>query len=249
MAETDTFFATFQQQNRDVRELITANHSFINDRLASHYGMAPVGSDDLVETDVSGSGRRGLFGHAGFLTLTSELDHTSVVKRGKWVLEQLLCTPPPPPPPDVEGFSEGVDPSAPLKERMAQHRLDPSCAGCHREMDNLGFPFEHFDPIGRYREHDAFGNEIDASGHLPAGQQFDGPVQLGTVVTEEPRFTHCVTEKMLTYAIGRSFGLDYCQVQVLTEKWAEDEYGFEDLIRRIVMSSFFRTRRGQVCEE
>jgi hypothetical protein len=249
MAEADAFFATFQRENRDIRELITADHTFINDRLAVHYGMAPIGSHEMVETDMSSTGRRGIFGQAGFLTLTSELDHTSVVKRGKWVLEQLLCSPPPPPPPDVEGFSEGVDPSAPLKERMAQHRLDPSCAGCHREMDNLGFPFEHFDPIGRYREQDAFGNQIDARGHLPAGQQFDGPVELGEVVVGEERFTHCVTEKLLTYAVGRSFGLDFCQVQVLTDEWSEDDYGFENLIRRIVMNSFFRTRRGQVCEE
>jgi len=245
--EAKLFFASFQEDNRDLREVLTSNETFLNDDLAAHYGLPAVGSNTHQRVSTEGTNRRGYLTQAGLLTLTSGPDHTSVVSRGKWVLEQLLCQPPPPPPANVEGFTEAVDPNASLKEQMAQHRTDPTCAACHAQMDPIGFTFENFGPTGKWREQDEHNNAIDATGELPDGRFLDGVSGLVDVLADDPKVTSCMTQNMLTYAVGRSFRWEPCAVGDVTTKWGKEDFKFKSLIRKIVMSPLFRARRGQMC--
>ncbi len=191
IAETTAFVRDFLRGDRPIDEMLTAESSALDDVLVAHDGPL--------------DRRRGLLGQASILTVTSYPNRTSPGRRGKWVLEQLLCSPPPPPPPGVEGLDEEGPFTGSIRERMEQHRADPTCRACHEAMDPIGFALEHFDATGAWRDMDGE-YAIDATGSLPDGASFDGAIELGGVLAQDPRFTRCVTEKMLTYALGR--GLD-----------------------------------------
>jgi mono/diheme cytochrome c family protein len=203
--ETELFFEAVIREDRSVLDLIDADFTFLNERLARHYGIPGVKGEAFQRVALKDGIRGGLLTQASILTVTSNPTRTSPVKRGKWILEQVLGAPPPPPPPDVPILKDDRD--GPLKgslrQRMEQHRANPSCASCHSRMDPLGFGFENFDAIGAWREKDGE-YAVDASGVLPSGQTFQGPKALKAILKAKDKdFCRALTEKLLTYALGR----------------------------------------------
>jgi hypothetical protein len=239
VAETAEFFREFLRSDRPIQEMLTADFTTVDERLAAHYGIA------AGEGVSPGGQRRGLLGHASIQTVTSYPNRTSPVRRGKWVLEELMCSAPPPPPPGVEGLEDQGDLSGSVRERMEQHRTDPACISCHEAMDPIGFALEHFDATGAWREMDgAFA--IDATGTLPDGASFDGAVELAGVLGGDTRFTRCVTEKMLTYALGRGLeSFDDETVDRLHGKLLDRGARLSDLIALVATSDPFLYRRGE----
>jgi hypothetical protein len=244
--ETELFFATVVQEDRSVLEFLDSDFILVNGRLARHYGISGVEGDDFRRIPVAGTPRGGVLTQASVLTVTSNPTRTSPVKRGKWILEQVLGAPPPPPPPEVPDLEEGeeVSAAAPLRKRMEEHRTNPACAVCHQDMDALGFAFENFDATGAWR--DADGKfPIDASGELPGGQSFEGARQLKAVLlARKEEFARCLSEKLLTFALGR--GLEYhdrCAVDEIGAALARDGWKFSTLVVEIVKSVPFRYRR------
>jgi mono/diheme cytochrome c family protein len=206
--ETELFIDSVFRENRSVLELLTANYTFVNERLARHYGIPNIkGSHFRRVTLPEGSVRGGLLGQGSVLTITSYSTRTSPVLRGKWVLENLLSSAPPPPPADIPSLvTEGVEREKPptLREAMVRHRANPSCAGCHARMDPIGFALENFDAVGKWRDHDR-GNAIDVAGVLPDGTRFEGMIGLKQELLRQPeQFVGTVAERLLMYAIGRN---------------------------------------------
>ena len=240
VAETAAFFREFLRGDRPIQDMLSADFTFLDDRLAAHYGLDLAG-----EAVPAGSRRRGLLGHASILTVTSYPNRTSPVRRGKWVLEELLCSAPPPPPPGVEGLDEEGPLTGSIRERMEQHRSDPVCASCHQAMDPIGFALEHFDATGAWRETDGE-FAIDATGTLPDGSSFDGAVEMAGVIAGDARFTRCLSEKMLTYALGR--GLEETDAETVDGIHARLLAGgarLSDLVRLVATSDPFLYRRGE----
>ena len=244
--ETELFFDSILREDRSVGELLTADYTFLNERLAHHYNIAGVYGSDFRRVTLSDENRRGLLGQGSILTVTSHGDRTSPVGRGKWVLENVLGTPPPPPPANVPELEPDPNPGRLLamRERMEQHRANPVCASCHRMMDPLGLALENFDATGRWRSHMLGGGVIDASGTTPDGTAFNGPAALrGLLVRNPEQFAIVVTEKMLTYALGR--GVEYYDVpavrQILRAAAAND-YSTASLVVGVVMSQPFQMR-------
>jgi hypothetical protein len=264
LGETRHFFEHVMRQDRSVLDLLDADYTFLNERLARHYGIAdtmgnwmgqkptrpggqPIPRDQFVKVSLQGGSRGGLMTQASVLTVTSNPTRTSPVKRGRWLLEQLLGTPPPPPPPNVPELKEDqVRTSGGLRERMEQHRANPACAACHARMDPLGFAFENYNAVGAFRQKDGDA-AIDASGTLPDGRSFKGPEELKAILKDKKaQFARCLTEKVLTYALGR--GLEYYDrraVDRITAALARDEYRFSTLAVAIAQSDPFRLRRGK----
>ena len=247
--ETERFFADIMQQDRSVLDFLDADYSFINGRLAKLYGIEGVEGDEFRRVSLKGTHRGGLLTQAGILTVSSTPTRTSPVKRGKWVLENLLGTPPPPPPPDVPELKEGKEAAltGTLRQRMEQHRVNPICASCHARMDPIGFGLENFNGIGEWRDKEGE-FAIDPAGKLVTGETFNGPDDLKTILLKSRRddFVHCLTEKMLTYALGR--GLEYydkCAVDEITKRLAKNRYRFSTLISEVVKSTPFQMRRGE----
>src|SRR5438128_1477728 len=247
--ETEMFFLDIVRQDRSVLEFLDADHTFVDGRLAKLYDLPGVSGDDFQRVSLKGTHRGGLLTQASILTVTSTPTRTSPVKRGKWVLENLLGTPPPPPPPDVPELKEGKEAArtGTLRQRMEQHRENPMCAACHARMDPIGFGLENFNGIGAWREKEGEFS-IDPAGKLVTGETFNGPAELKTILHKRKRddFVHCLTEKMLTYALGR--GLEYydkCAVDQITKRLAKDRYRFSTLILEIVKSTPFEMRRGE----
>jgi hypothetical protein len=248
--ESLLFFETILREDRGIPDLLDADFTFVNEELATHYGIAGVKGEGFARVKVPAN-RGGILTHASVLTLASNATRTSPVKRGKFVLEQLLNTPPPPPPPDVEipELEEQKDLKGTLRQQMEQHRKNPTCASCHQRMDPIGFAFENFDAVGAWREKDA-GVPVDASGVLPDGRKFNGPAQLRKILRADREvFVRCVTEKMLTYALGR--GLEHYDRpavnKILTAVGKENDR-FSSLLIEIVKSDPFqkRTTPGEV---
>ena len=246
--QTELFFASVLHENRSILELLDADYTYVNQRLAEHYGMANIYGPQFRRVTLADPNRRGLLGQASILTVTSYPNRTSVVQRGKWVLENLLGTPPPPPPADVPELKpEGKDGKPlPLRQAMEQHRANAVCAGCHARMDPIGFALENYDAIGRWRSEDA-GSPINVSGRLPDGAQFVGPRQLATLLATNYRddFVSTITEKLLTYALGR--GLEYYDqpaVRSITREAAREHYSMTSLVIAIVNSMPFQMRRS-----
>src|SRR5437667_8328428 len=186
LKETVLFFDSVMREDRDVLQFLDADYTFVNERLARHYGIPDIKGEEFRRVALSDTRRGGVLTQASILTITSNPTRTSPVKRGKWILENILGTPPPPPPPDVPEFKEGkaVELTGSLRQRMEQHRANPSCAVCHNRMDALGFGFENFDAVGAWRTRDAnFDN--DPSGVLPSGQSFKGPAELKAILKEQ----------------------------------------------------------------
>ena len=244
--ETELFFHSIMREDRGVTELLTADYTFLNERLARHYGVPGVYGGDFRRVALADPNRRGLLGQGSILTVTSYPDRTSPVGRGKWVLENVLGTPPPPPPPDVPELEPAEDSGQALamRERMERHRANPVCASCHRLMDPLGLALENFDAIGRWRGHMPGGTAIDASGSMPDGAAFDGPADLRELLVRNPeQFVTVVTEKLLTYALGRGVEHhDAPAVRAITRAAAERGYGLASLIVGVVRSTPFRMR-------
>jgi hypothetical protein len=243
--ETELFFESIVRDDRPVHHLLTATDTFVNERLAKHYGIPYVYGDRFRRVTLGGT-RRGLLGQASVLTVTSYSHRTSPVMRGKWVLENIMGSPPPPPPPDVpalEEKSKGTGKALTMREAMAQHRASPSCSGCHARMDPIGLALENFDAVGRWRTEFA-GTPIDPSGVLPDGSKFNGVDGLLEAMTRDPgRFTAVVAEKLLTYALGR--GLEYYDapaVRAITREAAAGGYRFSALMLGIVKSTPFQMR-------
>ena len=251
--ETELFFDSILREGRGVTDLLTADHTFLNERLARHYGVPGVYGSDFRRVSLADGNRRGLLGQGSILTVTSYPDRTSPVGRGKWVLENVLGTPPPPPPPNVPELEPAEDTGRVLamRERMEQHRENPVCASCHRVMDPLGLALENFDAIGRWRGHMPGGIAIDASGTMPDGTAFDGPAELrGLLVRDREQFATVVTEKLLIYALGR--GIEYYDapaVRQIVRGSAADDYGLASLVVGVVRSTPFQMRLAGVVAE
>jgi hypothetical protein len=246
--ETEMFFETIMRDDRSVLEFIDTDYTFVNERLAKHYGVAGVKGDEFRKVNVSGGERGGVLTHASVLTATSNPTRTSPVKRGKWILDNILGTPPPPPPPDVPDLSDGkqAELSGSLRQRMEQHRAKPICASCHQRMDPLGFGFENYDAIGAWRSADGK-FAIDPSGELPGGKTFKGPAELKVILkARKDAFARCLAEKMLTYAVGRGLeNYDRRAVGGVAAELAKNDYKFTSLVVAIVQSDPFLKRRGQ----
>lgn len=246
--ETELLFRTVMQEDRSVEELLSADFTFVNKRLAEHYGLTGVTSDEFERVSLKGTNRSGVLTHASILTLTSNPARTSPVKRGKWIMENIFGEAPPPAPPGVPELEETakVSPDLTLREQLAKHREDPGCASCHKVMDPLGLGLENFDAVGQWRDKDGE-RPIDASGSLPSGEKFDGPLQLiGIVRNSREKFFRTLTEKMLTYAIGRGTEFyDKCTVDESQKLLKSRNYRFSALVEGIVLSDPF-LKRSQV---
>lgn len=255
LRETELFLTEIIRDDRSLLDLVDADFTYVNRSLARHYGIEsaafPEGggkrrrSGEFVRVSLPDRQRGGLLTHASILTATSNPTRTSPVKRGKWVLEQILGTPPPPAPPNVPQLDAQKELTGTLRQRMEQHRSNPACANCHRQMDALGFAFENFDAIGRFRERDADG-VIDPAGTLPDGRSFQGSADLRLILRDKKDLVaRNMAEKLLTYSLGR--GLEYYDERALRKILAEvarSEYRFSSLVISIVQSDPFRWRRG-----
>ena len=244
--ETEQFFETMIREDRSVLEFLTADYTFVNERLAQHYGIPDINGNEFRKVSLA-TGRRGVLTHASILMLTSNPTRTSPVKRGKWILDNILAEPPPPPPPNVPELEEGTETLGTLREQMEQHRSNPACSACHLKMDSLGFGMENFDAIGAWR--DADGRfDIDASGELPGGRKFDGASELMQILVDEKKteFCRCLSGKLLTYALGRGLDTyDRCTVNDLVKSLEENDYRFSALVTEIVTSPAFRMREAK----
>ncbi len=248
--ETELLFASVVSEDRDVLDLLRADYTFLNERLARHYDIPGVYGDHFRRVALDpGSPRAGLLGHGSVLTVTSYATRTSPVLRGKWILENLLGMPPPPPPANVPPLDEDRDGGAglPMRERMAQHRANPACAACHQLMDPAGLAMENFDAIGRWRERDAARRPIDVSGSLPGGHEFEGVGGLRQALLARPElFVRTMTEKLLTFALGR--GVDHADapaVRQILRETARSDNRFSSLVLAVVESTPFQMRRSQ----
>ncbi len=244
--ETELFFESQVRADRPIPQLLTADYTFLNEQLADHYGTEGIYGSRFRRVDWTDDRRHGLLGHASLLTVTSYANRTSVVLRGKWVLETLLGSPPPPPPANVPPLAENdrANPTS-LRERMEQHRRNPVCASCHRRMDPLGFAMEHFDAIGRWRESDG-GAPINATIEL-SGRTIDSPRTLREALLAEGdrEFVRTVTEKLLIYALGRGvLYTDQPLIRRIADDLEQDGDRWSSLVQAIVASDQFRLRRA-----
>lgn len=246
--ETQLFFTDVVQSDRSVLEFLTSNRTFLNERLARHYGVDGVTGAQMRPVVLPTGPRAGVLGHASVLTLTSNPGRTSPVKRGKWVLENLLGTPPPPPPPNVPELPENKKDASALKTvraRLDEHRRNPACNACHQRLDGIGLAMENFDAIGAWRDRDE-GQAIDASGDLPGGVRFNGPVELRRVLANQNRkFVRTLAERLLTYGIGRGLeSYDQCNLDAMADRIASRGHRFSEVVLAVVQSKPFRQRRG-----
>jgi len=246
--ETELFVGSIMREDRSVIELLDANYTFLNERLASHYGIPHVYGTQFRRVTIPDENRRGLLGQGSVLTVTSYPNRTSPVLRGKWILDNILGTPAPAPPPNVPDLKEAREGGRVLsmRERMEEHRSNPGCATCHRVMDPLGFSLENFDATGKWRTKEEAGL-VDASGRLADGTEVDGPVALRRALMRQPEsFVRTVTEKLLTYALGR--GLEYYDMPVVRDiarDASSEDYHFSSLVMGIVKSTPFRLKKAQ----
>jgi hypothetical protein len=248
--ETQLFFNAIIQEDRSVLDFIDADFTFVNARLAKHYGIPGITGDDFQRVSLAGSERGGVITQASVLTITSYPGRTSPVQRGKWVLENLLDAAPPPPPPNVPALAEGKELKGTLRQRMEQHRTDPACANCHAQMDGIGFALENFDATGAWRTRDANQDPIDAAGTLPGGVSFKGPVELRRILLDRrEEFVGCLVGKMLTFALGRGLeSYDRRTTDAIAAAMKGNGYRFSVLIDQIIRSEPFQKRDGWTKE-
>jgi hypothetical protein len=248
-AEAESFFTHVVQQDRSILEFLDSDYTFLNERLAKHYGIPGVSGPQLRKVALTDGKHGGLLTQAAVLTLTSNPGRTSPVKRGKWVMENILGTPPPPAPPNVPALdkpdNQVEQKTMTVRQRLEEHRKNPSCASCHRQMDSIGFALERFDGIGAWREKDGF-YAIDTSGELADGTKFSDAVSLKKVLLgRKTQFTKTLTEKLLTYAIGRGIEpTDRCNIDAMAGTVAQSGFRFSAVVEAIVASPPFRERRG-----
>jgi Protein of unknown function (DUF1592)/Protein of unknown function (DUF1588)/Protein of unknown function (DUF1585) len=254
-AESELLFREIVFNGLPVNQLLTADFTFVNNRLAAHYGLPLPGTTELTRVSLADHPERiGFLSHASFLTINSRPQRTSPVLRGRWVLDELLCAKVPDPPPDVNlaSIDEGVGQGLPQREVLAQHRADPRCSACHSLMDPIGLGLENFDGIGAYRTTDE-GAPIDAAGQLPTGEPFTGSAELATLIAGRPEFARCVTQKLYSYALGRNpervdGHLDRDTLAHLESRLMDSGYSFQELVSELVLSPTFLNRRGEAAE-
>ncbi|MEJ7594128.1 MAG: DUF1592 domain-containing protein [Planctomycetaceae bacterium] len=243
--ETELLFSTIVKENRSIDDFLNADFTFLNERLAKHYGIAGVTGEEFVRVSLEGTKRSGLLTQASILTLTSNPGRTSPVKRGKWILENILGESPPPPPPGVPPLEEATKDVSDLslRERLEIHRKDPGCASCHKTMDPLGMGLENFDAVGRWRDKEGE-RDVDSTGELPSGEKFSGPIELiGIIRGRQEQFHRAFAERLLTYALGR--GLEYydkCAVDQALVLMKQRGNRFSALVEGIVTSDPFMKR-------
>jgi hypothetical protein len=244
--ETEMLFASVLREDRSVLDLLTADYTFLNERLAEHYGVPGVYGSNFRRVAVTTEARKGLLGQGSVLTVSSHADRTSPVVRGKWILENLLGAPPPAPPPNVPPLSENAEGAPPksLRARLELHRANPICASCHKSMDPIGFALENYDAVGRWRTEES-GQPINASGTLSDGTQVNGVVSLRNAILARPEvFVDTVTEKLMIYALGRGLEpADMPAVRRIVREAAPDHYKLTSLIMGVVRSVPFEMRK------
>jgi hypothetical protein len=240
--ETDLFFESMLREDRSLLDLLRADYTFLNERLARHYGIPGVHGPEFRRVTLTGEERKGLLGKGSLLAVTSYPNRTSPTMRGKFVLENLLGSPPPPPPPEVPSLKEGTDVSRmTMRQRMDLHRANPVCASCHVRMDPIGFALESFDGLGRWRP------GVDATGVLPDGTKLDGPVSLGALLLQhKDQVVTTATERLLTYALGRGVEpFDMPAVRRIVRAASADDYRWSSLIMGVVTSVPFQMRSAR----
>jgi Protein of unknown function (DUF1592)/Protein of unknown function (DUF1588)/Protein of unknown function (DUF1585)/Protein of unknown function (DUF1587)/Protein of unknown function (DUF1595) len=245
--ETELFFDSVVREDRSVVDLLDADYTFVNERLAEHYGIPNVHGSQFRRVTLKDENRKGILGQGSILAVTSYPNRTAPTLRGKWLLENILGTPPPPPPPNVPSLKDDREANTlTMRKRMEQHRENPACASCHRLMDPLGFALENFDAVGMWRTMQG-SNPIDASGELPDGTKFQGPAELRQILlNKREQFVGTVSEKLLTYALGR--GVEYYDmpaVRKIVRDAAPNEYKWSSIVLGIVRSAPFQMRKRQ----
>jgi hypothetical protein len=246
--ETEMLFESILRDGRSVLDLLDADYTFVNERLAKHYGIPNVYGPDFRRVPIANEGRRGLLGHGSFLLVTSSPNRTSPVIRGKWILETLLGSPPPLPPPDVPALEERPTSVArSVRERIEQHRKEPTCAGCHKIMDPIGLALENFDAVGRWRTEDQ-GVAIDPSAQLVDGTPISGPADLRKALLDRSdAFVASLTDKLLMYGLGRETTYaDMPVVRRIMHSAAPRRYRLSDLILGVVNSAPFQWRVDEI---
>lgn len=245
--ETRMFFDYILRQNRPMSDFLDAKYTFLNERMAKHYGIEGVKGDEFRKVDLTSDQRGGVLSQASVLTVSSYPTRTSVVIRGKYILQEILGAPPPPPPVTPPPLDEAaVGTSMSLRQQMEKHRADPACASCHAKMDPLGFGLENYDAIGTWRTMDGK-FPVDSSGILPNGKSFATPAEMrGVLMAQLPQFAHCVIEKLMIYSLGRGLAsYDRRSIDDIEKKLAADGYPFQTAIYEIVKSMPFQMRRGE----
>ena len=244
--ETELFIEAIVRNDRSVLDFINGRYSFLNERLARHYGIPNVSGPEFRQVDLSATPRGGVLTQGSILAVSSYATRTSPVLRGKWVLDNLLNAPPPEPPADVPNLDEAtIGTSASMRAQLEEHRKNAICASCHRRMDPLGFGLENFDAVGAWR--DLEGKfPIDASGQLPDGRRFTGPEELRKILSEDrDAFARAITSKLLTYGLGRGLErYDYRTVKLIASRLPKYDYRFSGLVLEIVKSVPFQSRRS-----
>jgi hypothetical protein len=248
VTEADTFIRSVLLENRPIVELLTSDRTYLNERVARHYGLTGVNGPQFRWVTLTDGNRRGLLGKGAVLIKTSYPDRTSPVLRGAWVLDKIIGTPPTPPPPGVEQFKENEPGKklATVRERLEEHREQKSCNSCHGVIDPLGFALENYDVTGAWRDRDRdAGTAIDASGRLAGGTPVKGPRDLSLALLERPdQFIQTLTEKLMIYALGRPLRAhDMPAVRAIVRQAAKEDYRFEALVKGVVASDAFRLRR------
>ncbi len=236
-AESKLFFSDFLRNGQPMSSLLRTDFTYLNDRLAAHYGMPAVGSEELVRIDGDSVGRSGILSLGAWLTVESDSEHSSPIKRGRWLSDHILCEPVPSPPPGlaIEPIELGEEVS--VRDALEQHRSDPTCAGCHAYLDVLGMGFEEFDGVGRRRTEAM----LDTLGELPGGATFEGAEELAQLVDTE-RFVGCVTQKLFTYSVGRSADVgERAALSALAEEATRERYTLTEVIRAVVLTPAFRS--------
>jgi hypothetical protein len=244
--ETELFWQNIMQEDRSILDFIGGKHTFLNERLARHYGIKGVTGANFRKVDLTGTGRTGILTQASVLTVSSYGNRTSPVLRGKYILENVLNAPPPAPPANVPPLDEAaVGAKGSLRQQLEQHRMNPTCASCHARMDPLGFSLENYDAVGAWRTQDGQ-FPIDSSGTLPDGKSFKSAEDMIAILqSEKTAFTEALTEKLLTYALGRGVErADRPAVKTIAAKVAANQYRFSNLILEIANSLPFQKRKG-----
>ena len=246
--ETGLFFAEILNKNLSVTQFLDGRFTFVNAPLAKLYGIPGIEGNQMRRIELTDNHRAGVLTQASILTLTSNPDRTSPVKRGKWIMENILDSPPPPPPPNVPELEQATKaaPNASLREQLELHRQKATCAICHRQMDALGFGFENFDAIGRWRDADGK-HKIDSSGKLPGNESFSTPLELIEILKKrQDRFCRSLTRKLLVFALGRGLEFnDRCAVDRIVTASRKKGFRFQSVITGVILSEPFRMRRGE----
>ena len=243
--ESELFFQYIMKEDRPVLDFLDADYTFLNDRLARHYGIQGVRGSYFRRVALTSGERGGVLTQGAVLTVSSRPTRTSPVLRGKWILENILGAPPPPPPPTVPALSEDADNSAKdLRAQLEKHRANSACATCHVRLDPMGFALENYDAVGKFRKQEN-GMTIDASGQLPGGVKFSGPAELKKILLDQrDEFVECLAEKMMTYALGRGLEpYDQAAVRQVRRETAAHDYNFSAMVVAIVNSTPFEMRR------